>query len=83
MTPYFIRPIILTLTHERKLRGYTKRSLSFAIGVKPDRVGLWESGHSVPDVINLVTWAEVLGYKLTLTPMDNPCPLIPSSSRKR
>lgn len=44
----------LRIQAARLLKGWTQESLARAIGVKTPTVKMWEGGHQLPDLYNLV-----------------------------
>lgn len=45
----------------RKARGWTQVELAAEVGVRRDKVSLWENGHRVPSVCRFMRLAEALG----------------------
>lgn len=48
--------------------GLTQRELAPLLFTNQTSVSFWETGRSVPDLLNLMAWADVLGFDLLMVP---------------
>jgi transcriptional regulator with XRE-family HTH domain len=60
--------LILALRAVRRARGLSQRDVGVLMGRRSyANVHDWESGRTVPTLVNFLEWADVLGFDVTLT----------------
>lgn len=60
-----IENLTIVLIESRESKGKSQRWMAKAMGKSPTTISNWEEGISIPDIIEVLTWFEVLGI--------NPC----------
>lgn len=67
-----VHPLVITLIKARHDARLSQVEVAARLRVAPSAVGNWEAGIRIPKVDNLTAWADLFGYRLTLTPKDAP-----------
>jgi len=63
-------PIVRELIDALVLRGLSQESVAQAIGVSGAALSYWKSGVSRPNLVTTEAFAQVMGYKLALVPIE-------------
>lgn len=64
-------PLLATLRNERRRRGWSQEVLGHQLGrASCNTLYQWESGKNDLRLSNFVAWAKALGYRVTLTPVE-------------
>ncbi len=66
-----------TLRLVRRLAGVTQREVGEVIGVGPSRIGRYETGVNIPNLVTAMKLLKYLGYRLAIEPI----PMQESSER--
>ncbi|HAA13070.1 MAG TPA: hypothetical protein DCE41_15810 [Cytophagales bacterium] len=63
-------PVILPLRKERKRQQLSQEELAHRIGLTEGYLSRWEQGTRTPTLFNLTCWAESLGFRLQVIPLE-------------
>ena len=64
-------PVITDLTTSRRNLGLSQEELSDRMGYARGNLSTYELGRSAPNMRFLTTWAQALGFDITLKPRDD------------
>lgn len=63
-------PLIAQLRAARQAAGLSQVAVADHLYLNRRSVGQWESGYRTPTLHTLATYADLLGYQITLTPKE-------------
>jgi transcriptional regulator with XRE-family HTH domain len=66
--PKHIPPIIQQLRSARLALSITHEQLAAKLGYALSTISYWENFRRSPQLVNLINWADVLGYEITIKP---------------
>lgn len=70
--PRQVNPIMAALRTERLRRGMTLTELSHLVGYNRKMLSACETGYRTPNLFQLIAWAQVFNFTLTLTGQHDP-----------
>jgi transcriptional regulator with XRE-family HTH domain len=68
--PADLHPLVVALVARRRQLGWSQMATAHKVGVDPARISHWEAGSRQPQLANVTRWAEVLGCRVGLIPLE-------------